>query len=495
MKFFILSLIAALLPFSYNVIKASEASIFLAFAILLLWRTIFTLDALPSGMIALIFILITASSNYSFYWLNSLLLAILLLLWIIIRKPIIFNSRLDIILIISGIVFSIIIKASHPVFYSLLYVYVSNNLERGEKIRKISTVLIFSLLISCLMSWLAMDKADRYLHNAKLLSHTGQQSEAISYFKKASELQPKNAALHFLLANRYYILNEYSAAINEFEKSVILNPLKPQEMAEAYYKLGRLYSITQKWDKAFANYQKVILLMKSKNIVLNNGMAEDNFFSALCLENSGLLEKAIIEYRKHLEYSPGNTAARYNLAKILSTKDFKTQAVNEYKILISQDENNVNYHIGIADIYKLDPTADGTRHQTIVNEYEKILELQPFNIGASSSLVNAYRRAGLKQKAKNLSKEIMKRHPFSSQGYLFYGNLLLSDKDFKNASKFYKKALFLAPNDLTIIIRLIDSYSLNNQFKEAALLLSRSLNKFPDNKELISRLNFLNSKL
>ena len=496
----LLLVLVALLPFSFKTITLKETAIFSLIAIFLFIRWLSgRIGKIPSRAIALIFVLIVASTSRSFFAANTLIIVLLFLIWLI--KIWIGTSRinqdsgLEVIIIFLSLTTFLLLKITQPILYALIFIYVVNAFTEKKNIEIMGRALAMALIFSGFLAGVAIVKADRYMLIGEAFRDSGARSKAVKYFKKAAVLQPENARTHLLLANGYFESGQTVPALVELEKGIRPGALKPQEILEAYYKLGKLYLIMHKWDKAFDNYQKTIRLIKNKDIVLNNEISNDYFFVALHRESSGLLDEAIKEYRKHLNEFPDNTDARYSLAKILSAKGYNNQAIDEYRILISQNGNNVNYHICLSDIYKLNLGADILKHENLINEYERILELQPANLGASNSLVRAYMRIGLKEKAKNLSREIIKRHPFSPTGYLVYGDLLMETNDFENVDKFYKKALFLAPREISVIIHISDFYIMANRYKEARYILRDALRTFPKNKELNSRIDVVNAQL
>lgn len=495
-----LFILVVLLPFSFKTISAKEAVIFFIIAIFLfIFWLLGRIGEIPPRAIALIFVLITTLTNRSFFTPNALIIVFLILSWLIrIRKGISqigHDNGLEVIIIFISLAAFFLMKIIQPILSALIFVYVANVLTERKNREITGRVLVLALFFSGLLATLAIVKSDYYMLKGQTFKDAGDLSKAVEYFKKSVVLQAENANTHLLLAKVYFESGQTVPAVVEFERTIGSGILRPQEMSEVYYKLGKLYLTMRKWDKAFDNYQKTIRLIKNKNIVLNNRIADDHFFTALHYESSGLLDEAIMEYRKHLNELPDNAAARYSLAKILSVKDYQNQAINEYEMLISQNANNVNYHIGIADIYKLDSGTNMVQHQNLINAYEKILKIQPFNIGASDSLVKAYMKIGLREKAKILSQEIIKRHPFSPTGYLYYADSLLEANDFENAEKFYKKALFLAPREISIIIYISDNYIAANRCKEARHILCGAVRAFPHNKELNSRVDLVNACL
>jgi len=101
------------------------------------------------------------------------------------------------------------------------------------------------------------------------------------------------AKIHNDVGLIYYLLEQYDSAIEEFEKSVSIDP----RVSETYFNLGVTYSISGRIYEAIAAYKKVL------EIDPENSFSHWNL--AVNLEKLGRKEEAIVHWEKYIAYVPG----------------------------------------------------------------------------------------------------------------------------------------------------------------------------------------------
>ena len=82
----------------------------------------------------------------------------------------------------------------------------------------------------------------------------GQYDQAIFYFNKALEINPKIAVVYYNRGLAYDNKSQYDQAISDYTKAIELN----QRYADAYYNSGLAYDNKSQYDQAISDYSKTI---------------------------------------------------------------------------------------------------------------------------------------------------------------------------------------------------------------------------------------------
>jgi tetratricopeptide (TPR) repeat protein len=172
------------------------------------------------------------------------------------------------------------------------------------------------------------------------LAHTyglaGQLEQALSYYTKATELNPKCAEAFCNRGNAQRVLGQNQQAIADFDKAIELNPqyaaafnargaaklamaqseqaladftkaieLSPK-MADAFNNRGNLHSSLRQYEQALADYTKVIELNPTLADPFNN--------RGFTYSEAGQFAQAIPDYTKAIEIDPRHDKAYFNRA-------------------------------------------------------------------------------------------------------------------------------------------------------------------------------------
>jgi len=159
---------------------------------------------------------------------------------------------------------------------------------------------------------------------------------ALTFYKKASVLNPKEIALNLSIGLIYGKINDYNRAFDCYEQILKHNDNSEKFLkikAGAYLNLANIYYDNNDFDKSVELLEKAIgLSPKYSNLYMNLG----NSYRA---KND--IEKATSCFKKALELDKNNAEGRYNLGEIqLLQGDFKNGFANyEYRLLRSS--NNI----------------------------------------------------------------------------------------------------------------------------------------------------------
>jgi tetratricopeptide (TPR) repeat protein len=99
--------------------------------------------------------------------------------------------------------------------------------------------------------------AEAYVGLGDAKQAKGQFDESLQEYRKALQLEPENARVHFGMGKIYYQeKQQYHEAVAEYEQAVRIDP----RFLEAHMSLGELYEEKGLNDQAIARYRQVLTL-------------------------------------------------------------------------------------------------------------------------------------------------------------------------------------------------------------------------------------------
>jgi superkiller protein 3 len=210
---------------------------------------------------------------------------------------------------------------------------------------------------------IALDPKDTIAHTnlGNALAHVGQVDEAIACQREAIALDPQNAKAHTGLGEALRHKGRLDEAIASHRQAIALDP----KLAVAHQGLGTALCSRGKVDEGIACLEKAIALdPKSANAHTNLGLA---------LARNGRLDEAIDYYKKAVALDPKDALAHNSLGALLC--DFKRNydgAIACYKKAIALDPNDAAAH------YNLGNALNGKgKVDEAIASYKKAIELDP----------------------------------------------------------------------------------------------------------------------
>ncbi|MEW6201074.1 MAG: tetratricopeptide repeat protein [bacterium] len=145
------------------------------------------------------------------------------------------------------------------------------------------------LILFALTAVYAADDFDKTLKEGVKLLDLSKYDESLKYFKKALEMQPQNAMVHYYIGRNYYYMRDFDIALEHLEKSIKLKP----DYADGHCYLG--YALAAKGDemensglvnKTKGYYMKIkakapmskALELEPTNACANTGLARADIF-------------------------------------------------------------------------------------------------------------------------------------------------------------------------------------------------------------------------
>jgi tetratricopeptide (TPR) repeat protein len=282
-------------------------------------------------------------------------------------------------------------------------------------------------------------------------------------------VRPDSDQANLVLAQS--LIKKGSFTFNESENAdkalVILNKLleKTPKDAELLSNIGYAYEIKQNYTKAFENYNKAILLQPTSGAYLaQRGHAYDL---------TGNINKAEADYLHAIKLEPNNGGVLMNLARLYSTKGDNAKVILYANKVIEVSDDN--YIKSVAYVL-LGMAAEN------VNDYEGALKQYSTAIRINPKYQNPYQnRAYLYITKAQTMKDDKSRDHFlglasidlqsaltiqktSSVAMELYGYVLSVGGDQKQAVEYYRKALAMIKDDITL--GTMEKVNLSNQIKK-----------------------------
>lgn len=130
----------------------------------------------------------------------------------------------------------------------------------------------------------------------------GESQKQEKYYQRLVDAYPNDERAHALLGNLYFGRQDYSKAIESYQKAKAINP----KLSQIYNQLGYSYRSLNKYDSAEVAFQQYI------ELIPNDPNPYDSY--AELLMKMGKFEKSIEMYKKALEVSPNFVFSNIGIA-------------------------------------------------------------------------------------------------------------------------------------------------------------------------------------
>lgn len=180
------------------------------------------------------------------------------------------------------------------------------------------------------------------LHNVLGIALDAQHKfeEAVSSYRKAAALQPRQADIHFNIGIALGNLGRIEEAISSYGKAIALQP----KFFEAYGNLGTLLQKQGKLDEAVSNYRKALAI---------HADAIGYFNLATALRDQGKLDEAVQAYNSALNIHPSYADAHNNLGETLRDQGNMQDAVRSYQAALAVQTGHAKANYNLAEFLYL----------------------------------------------------------------------------------------------------------------------------------------------
>jgi len=331
---------------------------------------------------------------------------------------------------------------------------------------------------------------------ADILSKQRDYAEAVSTYRKITQLDPKNAAAFYGLGSILYKQNQFKESAEALESAVALGYPGPQ----ALFDLGGAYEAVPDFAKAAEAYEKYIALgtADAGSAYLRLGICRTR------LEQHDAAVAALLEAQKA---QPNDIKVRDALAEayVKAGRLEEAEAVytalaglnppeakNYYRLSYQMYEGAGRFDKAVAPLQKiieLDPKNEtnfyylgmthfkAQQYDQAVAAFQKSLEIKPDFPHAWYQIGSAYFNAKKYREAAEAYKSYVKLTPEDAAGWLNIGVAYNQAKDYEAALEPLKRCVDLKPNDpvalanLAIVyINLKDNYSAKEIYNRLVIL-------------------------
>jgi protein O-mannosyl-transferase len=289
--------------------------------------------------------------------------------------------------------------------------------------------------------------------------------EIINARRRSAIKIPVNAALILLLF--FYMFQ--TARMNYVwrdNETLFKNTLKFAPYSyKPYVLLGQFYARQGKTDQAIAVFrQGLIQNPEASQLYLNLGIAFDR------KKDGG---RAISAYRKAIELNPLNFYALNDLGVMYAVARQMDKAKEEWRKACEANPEFELSHRNLLLAYKNDPAIKKCREQ---------LAKDPSNPELSRQLAEAYFSRGIYPEAMETLHKILAAHPRDGLSYNALGFMSIKLRRFKEAERYFKKAIEVAPDLWEAYNNLASLYATKGRYRQARALWEKVLQAVPDNK-------------
>ena len=251
--------------------------------------------------------------------------------------------------------------------------------------------------------------------------------KARSHANKGDVLEAQVLYQAVLQTKKERIQKELTALKKTQQNNVLQNP--PQE---ALNQLANLYN--QEQFQAAVKQAQVLTLEYPQAFVIWNLLGAS-------ATQIGMLDQAIIAYKKAILIKPDYTDAYYNMGIALQDQGKLDEAIEAFKkaIFLKPDYSEAYCNMGNAlqDQGKLDKA---------IESYKKSISLKPDYAETYCNVANVYKDQGKLEKSIKAYKKAVSLKPDYADAYNGMGNVLEDQGKLDKAMEAYKKAVSLKPD-------------------------------------------------
>lgn len=341
------------------------------------------------------------------------------------------------------------------------------------------------------------------------------------WLKKVDE-NPKNAENHANLGVVYQKQKRYDEALSEYKKSEILNPSN----INTKINLGTLYQEQGKYELAIATYNEILRSQTQNTDVMLN--------KADCLKELKRNDEAITLYKNVLNVQPTNVNAKAKLFELLkdtmpteevlamlyqnlqngqmnadSCYEFAYElhkagkindAITYYIQTINLDNNKIDAYVNLSQAYRQNKDYTNSlatikkainiapNNELVKKQYK--LAVNELTTLYLTNAINAF-QSGDYNTAIN---EYLKIDPPTPDSFLGVAASYQYLNNYREAIKYYKKAMELSPANSEIPFYIASLYTNINDLENAKTYIEIVLAKNPTNQKALELKKFITDK-
>ena len=281
--------------------------------------------------------------------------------------------------------------------------------------------------------------------------------QAVEFLEKALELNPEHSQLYNNLGTCYVTTNDLDKAYENFLKASEYDP----KNSITYFNIGSILQIQNKHEEACEFFEKAYEIEP-----------QDNYLTALALSEvkAGKFENAIKNYKTLVAHHPEKTNFQYNLACCYDAVGEYSNAILILAQLVVLNPKSVSMLRKLANIY-----LKVGKFLNAKELYEKILLQGNVSYEIYYEYANICAQTNDTDKAEKILKKVIELNPDFAKAHKDLGVLYMSKRLFDYAEDEFKKAIEKAPDDADIIFEYANYLHSTTNFKEADKFYMKAL--------------------
>lgn len=355
------------------------------------------------------------------------------------------------------------------------------------------------------------EKLEELIKNASDLVNQKHYTNAISVLEDALKLDPNNPDVLYLLGTAYRKSLLFEEAIEVFEKLLKVDP----NHKKALLGLADAWRGLKRWDKSLEYWEKYIELEPSDSLVItrmgdayrklkNFTKAEECYVKAIELNEKNKFalmgigdmfykledyDKALYYWERLVDIRPNTLNVLTMLGNIYRRKKKFSKAVAYYQRALGVDYENFYALYGIADALRgMGHFKDSLRY------WIRLAEKYPDNPKILTRLGDTLLRLNKDNEAEvafNKALEV----GYSKYAFIGLAKIKMKRKEYQQAIDIVNSLMKQHPDDVKIVLLLGDIYEDMGLKKNAEALYKSALQRFKNNKDIVSRLSKLSIKI
>lgn len=225
--------------------------------------------------------------------------------------------------------------------------------------------------------------ADGLIENGRLLMKQKAYHQAVTVFRQAVAAGSEQPMAHLELARALVLASDEKQALLEYLAAITLSGGNNDIVIHARSELAEMFMRQHNWDEA-GGQLKQLLDLKPQDLAVRGNYA-------ICLEQLGLTDAAIEQFKIILQTDSKSQVCHYNLAgALLAKRDFQ-QAAKEFQAVLSLNPKSSMAYTGLAKCY-----LEMNDSKSAIALASRAVELWSENHWAHIALGDALERAGRK---------------------------------------------------------------------------------------------------
>jgi len=272
---------------------------------------------------------------------------------------------------------------------------------------------------------------------AQILLSQNHPSDALTFAKKAEELNPKNDWYLQLLASVYEKNNQNAEAVKVFQQMIKNSPQK----IDNYFDLANAYLLANKADDAIKTYNKIEEL---SGITPEVSIEKERIYL-----KQNKVDKAIDEIQRLIDTEPKETKYIGMLAELYQSKN-PEKALELYNKILQIEPDNSFVHLSLADYYRTKGEKEKSFNELKLAFANKNMEAETkLRILLSyENLVSSNKE--MMDQALELCKIFVETNPNESKAHAAYGDFLFQNGNLNDAHLQLEEALKLDKKNFDI---------------------------------------------